>query len=140
MPRFKGGASGLSPLLVQLSTSDTGTVEVVGWYAGVAPKVTGSPVSRPRISRPSLIGTASSTGLAGIIGVSNPAAVSESALVTAFATLPSLPATSTYLITEPYDVQWAAAKGSGLIVLPGAAALLYAIGPDWNGQLEWSEP
>lgn len=145
MPRFKGGASGLSPLAIQLRPTTPGSAgvysaEVVGWYAGVEVGPQGSVVSRPVISRPSLLGTASGTRQPNIIGVSNPAAVSISELLTAFGTQPSLPAVTTYTITEPWDVQWAAAPGSGLLVLSGGGILLYAKGGAWNGQIEWDEP
>jgi len=142
VPRFKGGASGLSPLTIQLTS--TVAVEVVGWYAAVdtEPGIA-TVVSRPVISRPSLLGTSPGTQPTPIIGVGNPSAVSSSVLLPAFGTPPSLPSVSPYTTLEPFAVQWGAAPGSGLLVPIGAGLLLYALASGaaaWNGQLEWDEP
>ena len=149
MPRFKGGASGLSPLAIQLvpggpSDPPTGVCKVVGWSASVETQLgIATVVSRPVITRPSLLGTSPGTSPTNIIGITNPAAVSNSELLTAYGTPPSFPSVSPYTVFAPYSVQWAAGSGEeAMLVLPGSGILLYALAGSnaaWNGQLEWDE-
>jgi hypothetical protein len=130
---------------VQLTTSATGVAEVVGWYAGVEtdPGIA-TVVSRPVITRPSLLGTDPGTRPNNIVCLSNPgaSAAATSTLLTAFGTPPSYPSVSPFTTFGAWDVQWAAGPGEGLIVLPGQGLLLYAIAGStgaWNGLLEWEE-
>ena len=150
MPRFKGGASGLAPLALQLSPSPygtdpaTSTIEVVGFYAAVETEPgVAMVVSRPVLTRPSTLGTpAGTTRPLEILGVGNPAAISQSELLAAYGTPPSFPSVSPYTTFGPFEVQWAAGTGEGQLILPGTAILLYALAGTnaaWNAQFEWNE-
>lgn len=147
MPRFKGGASGLSPLAIQLTPTpfggaESGAIEVVGFYAAVeADPAVATTVSRPILSRPSTIGIPAGGGRpVNIIGITNPAAVSHSEVLTAYGVPPSFPSVSPFTTLGPWGTEWAADSGGGLIVLPQDAILLYGIGGAWSGYLEWDEP
>jgi hypothetical protein len=144
MARFRGGASGLSPLAIQLRAT-TATLRVTGWSAGVDtnPGVA-TLVSRVVVTRPSSIGTPAGTGPAQIVGVTNPAAVPTAELLTAFGTPPSFPSVSSYPTLAGFYTDWSAGLGEGLLVLPGTALLLYATsdiaaGAAWSATIEWDE-
>lgn len=140
MPRFKGGDTSLSPLAIQLAPDAGQTVQVVGWFAASEVEAgTATNVSRPVLSRPSLLGTGVSRASA-IQPVTNPGAVPSASLLTQFFTPPSFPSVTVFTALAPFQVQWAADPENGLIVPSGGALLLYALGPTWDGFLEWDEP
>lgn len=145
MARFRGCAGGLSPLAIQLKAT-TSTVRLMSWYAGVETQAgIATVVSRPVITRPSLLGTPAGSGASTPVGVSNPAAVATAELLTAFGTPPSFPAPSLYTTLAPFSASWAAGSDDGgLLVFPGSAILLFAqsdatVGAAWNAYLEWDE-
>lgn len=139
LSRFKGGDLSLSPLKLQL-TPDGGNVALVEWRASLQCE-TGSPHSRPVISRPSIPGT-TITKVAAIpvdgFGSSSAFVISQ------FDTAPSLPSVSTMTYAMPSFIsyQWQAGQGGEIIALDGGALLLYALagpGGSWDGEMVWED-
>lgn len=136
MARFKASRSLQTPLRIQLGTTSSGYIEVVGVISegenskGIA--------SRPVLSRPSTPGKG--TGVAQKLDPRSPAAMT--AVVTNFNVAPSYPSVDIGSFNLPQRVEWRATQGNGCIVGPSDYVLFYAFasnGHTMTGEIEWEE-
>lgn len=134
---FSGGVAGAAPLMLQLKTPASTWARLRMAAAG-GEATTGS-CSRPNLSYPSTIGTASTTVTPRSL---SPGWTALCELGSQFSLSPSTPGGSSFSGNLPFYFHFQAAPGTGLLVEPSSALLFYASasgGHTWTGYLEWEE-